>query len=183
MRYEKIDKLVEEIIVEVEEVLLESDNDEEEEEEVVVRSFRDMNLRQYMVRILESSGFYLPEPIQKTAIPLIIDCKDVMVIARTGSGKTGAYVIPLIQKIWELRSSGGLQHSYSLILRASRELCRQVTFLLENMSSVNVVDVSADLPIQDLKKLLETKPEIIVSTPENISTLLMVIIYNQVFNF
>jgi superfamily II DNA/RNA helicase len=142
-----------------------------------------MNLRQHMISILESSCFYLPEPIQKTAIPLIIDSKDVMVIARTGSGKTVAYVIPLIQKIWELRASGGLQHPYSLILKASRELCRQVTFLLENMSSVNVVDVSADLPIQDLKKLLETKPEIIVSTPENILTLLMVIIYNQVFNF
>lgn len=70
-----------------------------------------------------------PEPtlIQETAIPLLLEGKDVLMRARTGSGKTAAFTIPVIQKILNLKNTSTHQCIKALILSPSKELCGQVS--------------------------------------------------------
>lgn len=66
--------------------------------------------------------------IQEKAIPLLLEGKDVLVRARTGSGKTAAFAIPLIQKILNSKMNATEQLISALILAPSKELCQQVRF-------------------------------------------------------
>lgn len=68
--------------------------------------------------------------IQEKAIPLFLEGKDVLLRARTGSGKTAAFAIPVIQKVLNSKMSAVKQQTSALILAPSKELCRQVTNLL-----------------------------------------------------
>lgn len=72
-----------------------------------------------------------PEPtlIQETAIPLLLEGKDLLMRARTGSGKTAAFTIPVIQKILNLKNTTTCQSIKALILSPSKELCGQVKYL------------------------------------------------------
>lgn len=67
-----------------------------------------------------------PTLIQETAIPLLLEGKDVLMRARTGSGKTAAFSIPVIQKILNLKNTSRHQCIKALILSPSKELCGQV---------------------------------------------------------
>lgn len=73
-----------------------------------VMSFRDMNLPENLEASLTSLGFTTPTPIQNQTIPLALSGKDVLGSAQTGTGKTLAFVIPLIAKICENPTAGGL---------------------------------------------------------------------------
>lgn len=67
-----------------------------------------------------------PTIIQEKAIPLFLEGKDVLLRARTGSGKTAAFAIPVIQKVLNSKASAEQQQTSALILAPSKELCRQV---------------------------------------------------------
>lgn len=67
-----------------------------------------------------------PTIIQEKAIPLFLEGKDVLLRARTGSGKTAAFAIPVIQKVLNSKVSAVKQQTSALILAPSKELCRQV---------------------------------------------------------
>ena len=149
---EKEEEKVEEVSKDVEEK--EAEEDEEEEEDVL--DFRQMGLDERILYAIETLCWFEPTPIQETAIPLILEGKDVLAKARTGSGKTGAYAIPLIHKILTIKKSQSKQSTYALILTPSRELCSQATRNLNELSQycqreLNVVDISTDLPIQTQK--------------------------------
>jgi len=163
--------------------------EEEEEEEEDVLDFRQMGLDERILYAIETLSWFEPTPIQETAIPLILEGKDVLAKARTGSGKTGAYAIPLIHKILTIKKSQNKQSTYALVLTPSRELCTQATRNLNELSQycqreLTVVDISTDLPIQTQKQLLSTKPDIIVTTPMKILTHLTVnIIFKRFVQF
>ena len=93
-------------------------------------SFRGMGLDD---RLLEAAAVKLawnePTDIQTRAIPLIMEGRDLMARGRTGSGKTGAFVIPIIQKILDYKRLGkGSQQQCvrALIMAPTKELCRQI---------------------------------------------------------
>lgn len=71
-----------------------------------------------------------PTLIQATAIPLLLEGKDVLMRARTGSGKTAAFAVPVIQKTLNLKNISRSQCIRALILSPSKELCGQVSILL-----------------------------------------------------
>ena len=75
---------------------------------------------------IAKQGWSTPTLIQESAIPLLLEGKDVLVRARTGSGKTGAFVIPVIQKILNSKINATTQNTSTLILAPSKELCHQV---------------------------------------------------------
>src|SRR3954454_15198133 len=74
---------------------------------VIVMSFRALNLSPQILQAVQESGYTEPTPIQVAAIPLILAGNDVIGIAQTGTGKTAAFVLPILMKLAESRQSGG----------------------------------------------------------------------------
>lgn len=145
---------------------------EENGEEVT--SFTEMGIDDRILLAVIEQGWSEPTPIQETAIPLILQGKDILAKARTGSGKTGAYAIPLLHKILSMKKQQAKQITSTLILTPSRELCSQAfKNLLELMiycqREISVIDLSSSqMTLQSQKQILATKPDIIVSTPTKI---------------
>lgn len=108
--------------------------------------------------------------IQEQAIPLLLEGKDVLVRARTGSGKTAAFSIPVIQKILNLKQSATHQEIKALILAPSKELCHQICGVIKSLTvkcsrEVRCVDIAPQVDLNVQKPLLVEKPDIVVGTP------------------
>ncbi|CEG68904.1 hypothetical protein RMATCC62417_05070 [Rhizopus microsporus] len=117
-----------------------------------------------------------PTPVQAQAIPLALAGKDILARARTGSGKTAAYVLPILQKILvEKESLNATPSIKALILVPTRELAEQVTthinkFLLYTNQLIKVINLAGTMSVQLQRPLLAEKPDIIVSTPSKALT-------------
>ena len=97
-------------------------------EEKKVFPFHEMGLDDRILKAIAKLGWIDPTLIQERAIPLIIEGKDLLARGRTGSGKTGAFAIPLVQRLLEVKSdSSALQAVRCCVLCPSRELARQTT--------------------------------------------------------
>lgn len=106
------------------------------------RILKVFNLQQFDAESVSECKFFLllqaiaklswktPTIIQEKAIPLFLEGKDVLLRARTGSGKTAAFAIPVIQKVLNSKASATQQQTSALILAPSKELCRQVRWFL-----------------------------------------------------
>jgi len=97
-------------------------------------SFAELGLSEEIVKNVTENGFSTPFAIQKEVIPEFISGKDILAIAQTGSGKTAAYVIPVLQKLQtkkELKS----RHVRVLVLVPTRELAVQVAGVFRTLSS------------------------------------------------
>lgn len=111
--------------------------------------------------------------IQERAIPLILEGKDVLARARTGSGKTGAYVLPILQKLLVIKNTAREQSIRALILAPSKELCHQILKNVLELSSscskdMKAIDLTSTNCAATLKSLLAEKPDIIVTTPTRV---------------
>ncbi|KAF0914383.1 hypothetical protein E2562_028254 [Oryza meyeriana var. granulata] len=142
---------------------------EEEEREV---SFDELGLDEQLKRALRKKGLDKATPIQREAIPLILEGKDVVAKAKTGSGKTFAYLLPMLHELLKLSSEGRIRKSAPnvFILVPTRELCQQVhneaSSLLEFCTSkLKVVQVNASMSDKDIKVALSGPPNILVTTP------------------
>jgi ATP-dependent RNA helicase RhlE len=88
-------------------------------------SFNSFGLAPSILRVLETNCFFHPYPIQQEAIPAILDGKDILGIAKTGSGKTASYVLPILTKL-QKKSSSKNRHVDVLALVPTRELAVQI---------------------------------------------------------
>ncbi|PYS98834.1 MAG: hypothetical protein DMF63_14695 [Acidobacteria bacterium] len=84
-------------------------------------SFKDLGLQSSLTARCESLGFVTPTPIQEQAIPLVLDGKDVIATAETGTGKTAAFLLPILQRL----EVSGKKGSTVLVLSPTRELANQ----------------------------------------------------------
>ncbi|KAG0483379.1 hypothetical protein HPP92_011463 [Vanilla planifolia] len=137
-------------------------------------NFEELGLDPRLTRALLKKNIIKPTPIQHKAIPLILEGKDVVARAKTGSGKTFAYLLPLLQKLFS--ESGGPRKSgpSALILLPTRELCHQVHSEISSLLEfcrvqVMVVQLLSDMSVQDMNAALAGPPEVVVSTPACIS--------------
>ena len=91
-------------------------------------SDNELGLDRRLTKALAKMGFIYPTLVQATCIPLSLEGRDLLVRARTGSGKTAAYGIPMLQKILIGKANGANENSCvrSIILVPTRELCDQV---------------------------------------------------------
>jgi ATP-dependent RNA helicase RhlE len=89
-------------------------------------SFEHLNLIQPLLKALNSSGYSEPTPIQQQAIPLILERKDVLGCAQTGTGKTAAFALPIIQLLSQQSISHRPRPVRALVLTPTRELAIQV---------------------------------------------------------
>ena len=94
-------------------------------------AFQSMGLNTNLLKAITRKGFSVPTPIQRKTIPLILDGQDVVGMARTGSGKTAAFVIPMIEK---LKSHSAKVGARGVILSPSRELALQTLKVVKEMS-------------------------------------------------
>ena len=137
-------------------------SEEHSEPTVGSNGFSTLKLRPELLKALAEMNFETPSPIQAAAIPVLLDGKDVIGQAQTGSGKTAAFALPLIQELAE----PGLQ---ALILCPTRELVQQVTeqvrLLMQHVKDHRVVSVYGGEDIRRQLKLLQREPSIIVGTP------------------
>jgi len=111
-----------------------------------------------------------PTLIQEKAIPLLLEGKDLLIRARTGSGKTAAFVIPLIQKILINKRTQARQEIKGLIVAPSKELCKQIHNVIMSLTikccrEVRVVDLGPQMDLNTQKLLLNEMPDIVVVTP------------------
>ncbi|KAK4393502.1 DEAD-box ATP-dependent RNA helicase 16 [Sesamum angolense] len=149
----------------------EGEQDEEEQ------SFEELGLDSRLVRALSKKSIEKPTPIQRVAIPLILEGKDVVARAKTGSGKTFAYLLPLLQKLFADSPSKRSSAPAAFILVPTRELCQQVyseaTSLIELCRvQLKVVQLTSTMSPSDLKTSLAGFPDIVVSTPACVQTCL-----------
>merc|ERR1739838_237417 len=140
------------------------------EDEDATLQFSEMGLDDRILEAIARLGWEQPTLIQEKAIPYMLEGKDVLARARTGSGKTGAFVIPAIHKILEGKKLATEQTVKALILAPSKELCKQITENITQLTSackreVRAVDVSAQVPLEAQRPLLVDKPDIVVGTP------------------
>lgn len=87
-------------------------------------TFKNLNIIEPVLKALDQKGYESPTPIQEKAIPVILQKKDVLGVAQTGTGKTAAFAIPIIQNLLELNHQG--KDILSLIVTPTRELAIQI---------------------------------------------------------
>ena len=127
-----------------------------------VELFRELSLSEARLAAVEALGWKEPTPIQWKAIPPALEGKDVVGVAQTGTGKTGAFMIPALERI---RAGGGLQ---VLVLCPTRELAQQVaedTDELARGTSLRVDSIVGGVSYGPQEKALREGFEIIVATP------------------
>ncbi len=88
-------------------------------------TFKDLGLAPYVIRSIAKHEYQLPTPVQEKSIPVILQGKDILGIAPTGSGKTAAYALPIIQNL-EGKTTTKNRHINVLVLVPTRELSIQV---------------------------------------------------------
>jgi len=105
-------------------------------------SFSSLGLSPFFLDVLAGEDFNEPYPIQKEAIPAILNKKDVLGIAKTGSGKTAAFVLPILMNLQEIKPSKN-RYVKVLVLVPTRELAIQVGEVFELFSSASSVLVKS----------------------------------------
>ena len=127
-------------------------------------NFDDFNINENILDAISDLGFTNPTPIQKLAIPEALKGMDIIGQAQTGSGKTIAFSIPILEKIFIPDKS-----PQAIILCPTRELCMQVadeiTKLSSKMKKIKVLPVYGGQPIGKQSRVLKKGVHIVVGTP------------------
>ncbi|HEX7715165.1 MAG TPA: DEAD/DEAH box helicase, partial [Bacillota bacterium] len=89
-------------------------------------SFEDLHLIAPLLRAVENEGYQEPTPIQKQAIPVLLEKRDLIGCAQTGTGKTAAFALPILQLLYDQRVAPGRRATRALILTPTRELALQI---------------------------------------------------------
>ncbi|PRQ19893.1 putative RNA helicase [Rosa chinensis] len=143
----------------------------ESEDEEEDQTFENLGLDGRLIRALNKKKILKPTPIQRVAIPLILEGKDVVARAKTGSGKTFAYLLPLLQKLFTASQESTKKLApTAIVLVPTRELSQQVYKEVRSLIELcrvplKVVQLTSNMPTSDLRTALAGPPEILVSTP------------------
>jgi len=117
-----------------------------------------------LARGLQALGFQDPRPIQADTIPAALEGQDVLGLAQTGTGKTAAFGLPILQRLIEEPGEGPLV----LILAPTRELARQIEAEIKTLAQFTRIEtctVFGGVPIPTQARALKRRPEIVVGCP------------------
>jgi ATP-dependent RNA helicase RhlE len=129
--------------------------------------FNQFNFDPGLMEGLSSMGFNKPTPIQEQSIPVILSGKDIIACAQTGTGKTAAYVLPILHKVLSAKK----RHLNTLILCPTRELALQIDQQIEgfayfiSVSSIAIYGGGDGVVWEQQKKALKEGADIIIATP------------------
>ncbi len=131
--------------------------------------FMSLGLNDQILADLAAIGYSEPTPIQSESIPVVLAGKDILGQAQTGTGKTAAFVLPILQKLYSCESPE--RKPIALILCPTRELARQVFTEFTKMagaSGARAVVIYGGTPMEDQIRALERFPHVIIGTPGRI---------------
>lgn len=124
--------------------------------------FSDFHLREKVMRGIKRAGFVTPSPIQQESIPYVLEGRDLIAQAQTGTGKTAAFAIPILNG---LELSGEVE---ALIITPTRELAMQISDEVYNLGkylNVKTVCIYGGQPARRQLELLKKRPSVLVATP------------------
>ena len=132
-------------------------------------TFRDLNLHPTIIDSLDAVGFESPTPVQEQAIPIVVGNNDIIACAQTGTGKTAAFLIPVLHKLLtEEQSTEGIK---ALVITPTRELAVQIDKEMEgfsyftNCTSLAVYGGGDRMSFEAEKKAFTHGVDIIIATP------------------
>ncbi|XP_032060065.1 probable ATP-dependent RNA helicase DDX56 [Aythya fuligula] len=134
-------------------------------------AFEHLGLDPRLLRAVSELGWAAPTAIQAQAIPAALEGRDLLARARTGSGKTAAYGLPLLHRLLRAAAPGAAAQAVrALVLVPSKELGLQVVLSLRRLAAfcarhVRVADICAHTDLAAQKPVLMERPEVVVGTP------------------
>lgn len=132
------------------------------------KTFQDLNIIAPILKAVTDEGYTHPTPIQEQSIPIIMEGKDLLGCAQTGTGKTAAFAIPILQLIQAKPKTAGIKKIKVLVLTPTRELAIQIA---ESFSvyggtlGVNNLVIFGGVPQGAQVKALKAGIDILVATP------------------
>jgi ATP-dependent RNA helicase RhlE len=126
-------------------------------------TFGELGVSAAVLSAVRDAGYLHPTPIQAQAIPLILKGRDVMGLAQTGTGKTAAFTLPIVDRLVD-----GPRRTRALVLTPTRELCVQVEESVHKYArhaELDVASVYGGVPLDPQQKKLRNGVDIVVATP------------------
>ncbi|KAL0993001.1 hypothetical protein UPYG_G00102010 [Umbra pygmaea] len=128
-----------------------------------VKTFKDLGVTEVLCEACEQLGWKTPTKIQIESIPLALQGKDIIGLAETGSGKTGAFALPILQSL--LAST---QRLHTLVLTPTRELAFQIAEQFDALGSsigVKTAVIVGGIDMMSQSLVLAKKPHVVIATP------------------
>ncbi len=128
-------------------------------------AFDNLGLADALLEAIGKMGYSEPTPIQARAIPSVLEGRDIVATAQTGTGKTAAFALPILQKLWTPRKGGTPR---ALILEPTRELAHQVLEAFQNLGStlqLSITLVHGGVGFGNQKQALHNGTDILIATP------------------
>ena len=138
-----------------------------------VQSFKEASFSEAILKAVDALGFVEPTPVQAQAFPILLSGRDLLAVAQTGTGKTAAFALPILERIAQgeavkTGTAANVARPFALILAPTRELASQI--------EKNIHDYARFLPIKTALlvggvglvhqvRALESAPQIIIATP------------------
>ncbi|MEE4360868.1 MAG: DEAD/DEAH box helicase [Pseudomonadales bacterium] len=129
-------------------------------------AFHDLGLMAELVRAVADQGYETPTPVQAGAIPPILEGRDLMAAAQTGTGKTAGFTLPLLQRL--MQNTDGPRRTRALVLVPTRELAAQVAESVRTYGAhlpLRSALVFGGVGLQPQIAELRRSPEILIATP------------------
>ncbi|EUC38002.1 hypothetical protein COCCADRAFT_32891 [Bipolaris zeicola 26-R-13] len=128
-----------------------------------VASFAELQLEPRLLRAIRDLKWTSPTAVQSQAIPLALEGRDILARSGTGTGKTAAYLLPILHKTLQRKQT-------SLILAPTRELCQQIATVAKSLAQhcnqeIRVRNIAGKESDAVVKAALADKPEVVVATP------------------
>ncbi|WJX96994.1 Envelope glycoprotein gp160 [Trifolium repens] len=136
-----------------------------------MRSWVESKLSQELLKAVEKAGYKTPSPIQMAAIPLGLQQRDVIGVAETGSGKTAAFVLPMLSYITRLppiSEENEAEGPYAVVMAPTRELAQQIedeTVKFAQYMGIKVVSIVGGQSIEEQGFKIRQGCEIVIATP------------------
>ena len=133
-------------------------------------SFDSLGLSDHLLRAVQTQGYDAPTPIQLRAIPQIIAGVDLVAEAQTGSGKTAAFALPILQKMDSIGTEPTTTNIGVLVITPTRELALQISETFELLSQFaepapTVLSIIGGVPIDEQLSAISSGVDIVVATP------------------
>lgn len=133
-----------------------------------MRNWKESGLPDNLLRIVEQVGYTEPSPVQRAAIPIALQSRDLIGVAVTGSGKTAAFLLPLLVYISQLPPLGPNDGPYALVLAPTRELAQQIEVEARKFATplgFRTAVIVGGHAIEEQAFQLRDGAEIIIATP------------------
>ena len=132
-------------------------------------SFKDLKLNRPLLRAVAEKGYDNPTLIQERTIPLVLNKKDVIASAQTGTGKTAAFALPILQLLYDKQESGKSQKKIrALIISPTRELAIQIQENFEEYAihtNLTSTVIFGGASIDPQKEILKKGIDVLIATP------------------